>query len=67
MATLNKTGLQDHPILQPFRLNGRWYLPEEKTIALHPSQTAFLLMNGKIGEAINLPKSQPKETKGQAV
>lgn len=63
MATLNQTGLQDHPILQPFRLNGRWYLPADNTIALHPTQTAFLLMNGKIGKPAQLPAQQ--KAKGQ--
>ncbi|PSV14927.1 hypothetical protein [Photobacterium kishitanii] len=63
MATLNQTGLQDHPILQPFRLNGRWYSPADNTISLHPTQTAFLLMNGKIGKPAQLPVQQ--QAKGQ--
>ncbi|PSV98298.1 hypothetical protein [Photobacterium iliopiscarium] len=63
MATLNQIGLQDHPILQPFRLNGRWYSPADNTIALHPTQTAFLLMNGKIGKPAQLPTQQ--KAKGQ--
>ncbi|KJF95188.1 hypothetical protein [Photobacterium angustum] len=63
MSSLEQLRLQDHPILQPFRLNGRWYLPADNTIALYPTQTAFLLMNGKIGKPAQLPAQQ--KAKGQ--
>ena len=49
MATQKQLGVQDYPILKPFRLNGRWYSPSDKTISLKPAQTSFLLKNGKIG------------------
>ncbi|WP_318520639.1 hypothetical protein [Photobacterium leiognathi] len=58
MSSLEKIRLQDHPILQPFRLNGRWYSPSDTTIALYPSQTAFLLINGKIGKPVQRPPQQ---------
>ncbi|PSW14790.1 hypothetical protein C9I98_21635 [Photobacterium sanctipauli] len=51
MATQKQLGVQDYPILKPFRLNGRWYFPSDKTISLKPAQTPFLLKNGKIGLA----------------
>lgn len=50
MATQKQLGVQDYPILKPFRLNGRWYSPSDKTISLKPAQTSFLLKNGKIGK-----------------
>ncbi|WP_417536350.1 hypothetical protein [Methylophaga sp.] len=39
----------EYPILKPFRHNGRWWNPEDKTIKLAPRQTPFLLRCGKIG------------------
>ncbi|MFH0267232.1 hypothetical protein [Vibrio rumoiensis] len=39
----------EYPILTPFRHNGRWWKPEDKTIKLAPRQTPFLLRSGKIG------------------
>lgn len=39
----------EYPILKPFRHNGRWWQPEDKTIKLAPRQTPFLLRSGKIG------------------
>ncbi|WED23081.1 hypothetical protein L3Q72_06720 [Vibrio sp. JC009] len=41
---------QDYPILKPFRLNGKWHHPKDKTISLLPSQANFLLLNGKLGK-----------------
>lgn len=40
---------QDYPILQSFRLGGRWHHPET-TITLTPSQASMLLLNGKVGK-----------------
>ncbi|MGF1878773.1 hypothetical protein L4D77_26255 [Photobacterium frigidiphilum] len=57
MITKKPPLLQEHPILQPFRLDGRWYDPSDKTIKLLPQQTSFLLMNGKIGK----PSTPTKE------
>ncbi|NAW66714.1 hypothetical protein [Photobacterium halotolerans] len=58
MATLKPQGRQDYPILQKFRLNGRWYDTSEKTIALLPAQASFLLLNGKIGKPALVPVKQ---------
>lgn len=52
MATNAKTKSkkQDYPILEPFRLNGQWHYPKEKTIPLSLKQAAFLLLSGKVGK-----------------
>lgn len=52
MATNAKTKSkkQDYPILKPFRLNGQWHYPKEKTIPLSLKQASFLLLSGKVGK-----------------
>lgn len=52
MATSAKTKSkkQDYPILKPFRLNGQWHYPKEKTIPLSLKQASFLLLSGKVGK-----------------
>ena len=45
-----KSKKQDHPILLPFRLNGQWHYPREKTIPLSSKQASFLLLSGKVAK-----------------
>ncbi|MFV0449456.1 MAG: hypothetical protein ACK5MF_13525 [Vibrio sp.] len=53
----------EYPILKPFRHNGRWWYPIDKTIKLAPRQTPFLLRSGKIGQR----KQQVETTNTAAV
>lgn len=46
--TKNKP-LKQWAILAPFRLNGRWYRPHEKTVSLTPAQASMLSLNNKVG------------------
>ncbi|WP_227739604.1 hypothetical protein [Vibrio sagamiensis] len=68
LSTVNKPKPKtlEYPIIEAFRLNGRWVYPSEKTIHLLPVQTAFLIQNGKIGPAIEAKvssKSTQREDK----
>ncbi|ODA29853.1 hypothetical protein, partial [Veronia pacifica] len=47
-----ETGRQDYPILAPFRLQGRWHHPEDKTLSLSPAQAYPLMLNEKVGEPL---------------
>ncbi|AUI88164.1 hypothetical protein BS333_17550 [Vibrio azureus] len=56
----------EYPILQAFRLQGRWVSPSEKTIHLLPQQTAFLIQNGKLGAAMDAKvSSKPTQKEGK--
>ena len=47
-----KHPILDYPILNPFRLNSRWVMPEEKTIQLTLAQSQMFILCGKVGPAL---------------
>ena len=59
MTTKSKPSSLDYVIQSPFRLNGRWHTPEEKTIKLLPRQAQFFLLNGKLAK----PSTKQEVTK----
>lgn len=63
MANQSKPETQDYPILQSFRLNGRWHHQADGKIALNLGQAVMLLLNGKVGR----PDSQSSTTTTQEV
>lgn len=52
------TARQDYPILKPFRHQGCWVQPSEKTVSLTKAQAVFLLRSGKIGAPTNTAKTE---------
>lgn len=50
-----KIPVLDYPILKPFRLNGRWILPSEKTVQLTLAQRQMFILGKKVGAALADP------------
>ncbi|MDN3696998.1 hypothetical protein QWY97_06475 [Vibrio cortegadensis] len=68
ISAKTKSKKQDYPILKPFRQNGQWHYPKEKTIPLSLKQASFLLLSGKVGKPgteapVETKVSTKKETK----